>query len=130
MKMMRVVLFVALGAMLVVACGCDRGVRLTGDDSGGSVTVPAGETFEVVLESNPTTGYSWGAVEIPDCVEQEGESEYESDAPPTMMGAGGEETWRFTAVEPGEGTLLLEYRRPWEEEPDVAGTFEIEVVVE
>jgi len=130
MKRIWVVLTVTLGTMLLIASGCERGVRLGEDDSGGSVTVPVGETFEIVLESNPTTGYSWGPAEVPDCVEQEGESEYDSDAPPTMMGAGGEETWRFTAVETGEGTLRLEYRRPWEEEPDVAGTFEIEVVVE
>jgi inhibitor of cysteine peptidase len=119
-----------LCAALAVSAGCADAVRLDDADNGGSVTLAAGDSLEVVLESNPTTGYSWRLVEIPDCLEQEGDAEYDSDAAPGMVGAGGEETWVFTAVEPGEGSLTLEYTRPWEEESDPAGTFEIEVVVE
>jgi predicted secreted protein len=87
-------------AALVVAAGCDDAVRIDDGDNGGSI------------------------------LEQEGDAEYDSDAPPGMMGAGGQETWRFTAIEPGEGTLRLEYRSPWEEESDAAGTFEVGVVVQ
>ncbi len=119
-----------LCAVLAASAGCDRAVRVGDDDNGGSVTLAAGETLELVLESNPTTGYSWRVLDVPVCLEQQGDAEYDSDAPPGMMGAGGEETWLFTVVEPGEGTLALEYIRPWEEESEPAGTFEIEVVVE
>ena len=130
---MKRVIVTAVACVLLagVVTGCDSAVRLKDDDNGTSVTLAVGETLELVLTSNPTTGYSWSAAEVPACLEQEGEPEYDSDAPPGMMGAGGEDTWRFTAAEPGEGTLRLEYTRPWEsaEEAPVE-TYEVDVVVE
>lgn len=120
-----------LAALVVASAGCDGATRLEDDDNGSSITLAAGETLELVLTSNPTTGYSWSAAEIPDCLEQEGEPEYDSDAPPGMMGAGGEDTWRFTAVERGEGTLRLKYARPWEsDETEPVEIYEIDVTVE
>ncbi len=120
----------ALATLLVTGLGCDRAVRLKDDDNGTSVTLATGEALELVLTSNPTTGYSWSAVEIPTCLEQEGEPEYDSDAPPGMMGAGGEDTWRFVAAEPGEGTLRLEYKKSWEGEVEAVEIYEIDVTVE
>lgn len=121
----------ALAALMVASAGCDGATRLGDADNGSSITLAAGETLELVLTSNPTTGYSWSAAEVPDCLEQEGEAEYDSDALPGMMGAGGEDTWRFTAVEPGEGSLRLEYARPWESEQEApAEIYQIDVTVE
>jgi len=120
----------ALVALVVAGSGCDSAVRLKDDDNGTSVTLASGEALELVLTSNPTTGYSWSATEIPACLEQDGDPEYDSDAPPGMMGAGGEDTWRFTAVEPGEGTLRLEYSQPWEQDVAPVEIYEIDVTVE
>lgn len=129
--MKRVVIAVIVCAVLAAGlAGCERAVRLKDDDNGASVTLATGETLKLVLTSNPTTGYSWSAAEVPACLEQDGESEYDSDAPPMMTGGGGEETWRFTAVEPGEGTLRLEYARPWEEDVEAIDVYEVEVTVE
>ena len=121
---------VVLVAFVLASQGCDGAVRLKDDDNGSSVTLATGEALELVLTSNPTTGYSWSAAEIPACVEQDGAPEYDSDAPPTMMGAGGEDTWRFVAVEPGEGTLRLEYSQPWEPDVEPIEVYEVEVTVE
>ncbi len=46
-----------------------------------------------------------------------------------MPGCAETTTFRFEAVAPGEGTLRLEYRRPWETGVPPARTFEILVRV-
>ncbi|MBN1192370.1 MAG: protease inhibitor I42 family protein [Coriobacteriia bacterium] len=122
-------LAIALATVLVLS-GCDDDVKLDEGADGSTVALRAGDVLELTLGSNRTTGYAWEAVQVPDCLEQSGEPEYESKGMPGMMGAPGEETWRFTASEAGEGTLLLEYRRSWETEQDPAQTFEVEVNVE
>lgn len=122
---------VALAVVVLASLGCDGATRLKDDDNGASVTLVTGDAIELVLTSNPTTGYSWSAAEVPACLEQDGEPEYDSDAPPGMMGAGGEDTWRFVAVEPGVGTLRLEYTRPWESDEEApVEVYEVEVTVE
>jgi len=130
-RVVRACVVVVFVAAVFASQGCDGTTRLKDDDNGASVTLVTGDTLELVLTSNPTTGYSWSVVEVPACLEQDGEPEYDSDAPPFMMGAGGEDTWRFVAVEPGEGTLRLEYARPWEsDERAPVEVYEIEVTVE
>jgi inhibitor of cysteine peptidase len=124
-------LVIALTISAVVVTGCDGAVQLKDEDNGTSVSLATGEALELVLTSNPTTGYSWSAAEIPGCLEQDGEPEYDSDAPPGMVGAGGEDTWRFVAAEPGEGTLRLEYTRSWEsDEIAPVEVYEVTVTVE
>jgi inhibitor of cysteine peptidase len=120
-----------LCAALSITAGCDNSVTVNDEDDGGTVTLSAGQTLKVVLESNATTGYSWRAGAVPACLEQQGESAYDSKGSPGVVGAGGEETWLFTAVGTGEGRLVLEYARPWEsDEIAPTETFEVNVVVE
>ncbi len=97
---------------------------------GSPVQVKAGEEFEVVLESNPTTGYQWqladpamgGIVALVS-------STYRPDpAPPGMVGSGGKEHWVFRGLKPGETTVSLVYARPWEKDaPDTSETFRVTV---
>ena len=46
-----------------------------------------------------------------------------------LVGAGGNETFRFTASAAGTTTLSLEYRRPWETDQPAAQTYTLQVVV-
>lgn len=127
----RVMLLVSLALSLALTlAACDRGVRVDDEDYGTTVKVASGETLIVRLGSNRTTGYGWRVRDLPDCLAQDGEPEYESKGAPGMMGAPGEETWRFTAGDAGEGALVLEYVRSWEEEQPPANLYEINVVVE
>ena len=68
----------------------------------------------VRLKGNPTTGYSWLAVVDAEdvlavsceyCAEDTG-----------LIGSGGQYEVGFTGLMPGEATVTLTYRRPWEEE--------------
>ncbi len=119
------------GAAIESGDAASDAVTLGAEDDGSEVELAAGQVLEVTLESNPTTGYSWQVSEVDRAVlAQVGEAEFQ-EAPiegEQMVGAGGVETLRFTAG-PGETTLTLEYRRPWEKDVDPLETFTVQVMV-
>jgi inhibitor of cysteine peptidase len=75
------------------------------------VVVEAGETFEIVLEGNFTTGYRW------ELQQQDGisliseEMRSGGDAP----GSAGTQHFRLEAGSVGRHSLAFVYRRPWED---------------
>jgi inhibitor of cysteine peptidase len=88
-------------------------LQITKSQCGSELQVVAGETFEIRLPENPTTGYHWQrdplhgpALEfLEDSFDRSGET----------PGAGGIHTWRFRAVETGATELAWEYQRAWEQ---------------
>jgi inhibitor of cysteine peptidase len=115
----------ALGA----CASSGRGPRqLSEKDSGSTVELRMGETLEVVLRGNPTTGYQWEiASGDTSVVKQRGKPEYRSDS--AGIGSSGNFTFTFEAAAPGQTTLRLVYHRPFERNVPPARTFEITVVV-
>jgi len=116
-------------SMLLVACaasGQKAWVEVICDDfyennhftSDQMLEVQAGETFEVKLCSNPTTGFQWSEeAQISDTAIAIQESHEfigpESDPPPPP-GTPGQEIWTFKALKQGSSTIFFEYSRPWE----------------
>ena len=99
--------------------------------SGKEVTMAAGGTLTVTLESNITTGYSWNEnANIGDkTVMQQTDHKYQPPATPTL-GAGGKEVWTFKALKAGKSTISMEYSRPFEPTVAPAKTFTLTVVVQ
>lgn len=76
------------------------------------ITVKAGETFDLVLPSNPSTGYHWNMdpeLEL-NLVELVAQS-YMADEP-VMPGSGGADVWTFRALNAGDTTIVLGYYSP------------------
>ncbi|NPV59936.1 MAG: protease inhibitor I42 family protein [Actinobacteria bacterium] len=105
------------------------------DDPEAPVEVEEGLEFSLVLESNPTTGYSWQLAEPLDeellrlvgtSFEAKGGSHGEGEE---IVGAPGEEVWTFEALKAGKTEVALEYVRPWEKDvkPEKTVTFEVEI---
>ncbi len=119
-------LLAALGAFLA-ACS-SGGLTLTAADNGSSITVAPGQTFQVRLEGNPTTGYIWMPDETAMTIQVEmvGDAEFMADSKAT--GSGGMMILNFKAGESGQGVLRLVYRRPWESNPPEK-TFEVNVAI-
>ena len=69
-------------------------------DSSIPIEVQAGETFNIVVDSNPSTGYHWEIVGELNGVEFVS-TEYTADEP-VAPGSGGVDVWTFKAVASGE----------------------------
>ena len=99
-------------------------------DSGSFVNLDVGETFQLVLEANPSTGYVWEvdpAASASNVLEQVGEPSFVASSP--AVGSGGKTTFTFRATADGAALLNIRYRRPFEPAVAPLRTFEVNVSV-
>ncbi|HEX9094243.1 MAG TPA: protease inhibitor I42 family protein [Coriobacteriia bacterium] len=124
----------ALVPVLVLALslpGCSSSVvKITETDAGKPVALSVGQTLEVTLLANPTTGFSWQVADASGGVlAAKGDPAYVQDPGPPLVGKGGAQTFTFDAAKAGSGRLLMEYRRPWETTATPERTFEAPIEV-
>ncbi|WP_460427191.1 protease inhibitor I42 family protein [Azotobacter armeniacus] len=118
-------------------------VWLTGCAHSGSATVTLEEDDDcplqleshqqlvLTLPSNPSTGYRWQVRESASRVLRSlGPEVYSSAEQPAVVGSAGQSTWRFQAVQAGQDSLLLVYRRPWETGVEPEKVFDCAITVE
>jgi inhibitor of cysteine peptidase len=114
---------------LAAGCGSSGQVELTEPDDGRQIEMKKGQTLVVSLESNPSTGYSWERAPNEDGIlQQAGEPEFR-EGRPGVVGAPGQQVFRFQAAATGTAKLDLVYHRPWEQEAKPEGVFSVTVVV-
>jgi len=132
--------FLAVFAVLMGLCmsACAESQRTAGTfpervreftNPSQTIRIAVGETFSIVLDSNPTTGYSWQrGKQAEDGILSFVDSAYV--APRTdLAGAGGRERMTFKAMAPGTEKLTLYYLRPWEKNTEPARTMVFTVTV-
>lgn len=97
-------------------------------DPATRIEVKRGEVFEIVIDSNPSTGYHWEIVGmLNENVVLFNSRDYTADQP-VMPGSGGVEVWTFSAVSAGETQITLgSYPPGVGGEPDQTVVFEIVV---
>ena len=115
--MKKLWLLVALAVMvsiLMVGCGDIEYVCTTPSET---ITVSVGKTFQIALDSNPTTGHEWqptydkSLLELVEKTYKQGET-----AKQGLVGAGGVEYFRFRALKPGQTTVDMDYMRQGDKE--------------
>jgi inhibitor of cysteine peptidase len=115
-------------SIVVIACSTAHApnVRLTGADSGSQIMLHPGDTLEIALAGNPTTGYNWevqeGAKEV---LRQKGAPQFKAES--ARIGAGGTMTFRFECIAVGAVPLSLIYRRNFESGVAPLKTFVVKV---
>jgi inhibitor of cysteine peptidase len=116
-------LMVALVAITSAGCGASAQaaagpLKLGEADNGKAYSVEVGDTVEVVIPGNMTTGYSWAAAlaeKDAALLQLVGEPAYAPDSTDgKLVGGGGSFTFTFKAVAKGEALLKLVYAKPWE----------------
>lgn len=119
----------ALLALAVAVAGCESDrTRLTESDNGSAVSLWHGDTLEVELSGNPTTGYTWGTVQLnTNILRQSGAVQYSASS--DAAGGGGWYLFRFEAVGSGQTPLRLVYRQPWVPAATNDRAFEVSVTV-
>lgn len=79
------------------------------------IEVSIGESFNIELECNEATGYSWQFNRpLDDEILKFVSSKYVPYSTDEPLGAGGKEVWTFRAVGAGETVVYLFYGRVWE----------------
>ena len=98
------------------------------------MTLQRGETLEVLLAGNPTTGFQWlvarGVNGVLGALGEPGFVVDFVDSEEPLAGVGGQFLFRFLALTAGETTLELVYRRSFDP-PEVAAerAFTLDVIV-
>jgi inhibitor of cysteine peptidase len=106
-------------------------------NSGKELQMAPGNTLQVALDSNPTTGFKWELVQISDRAVLEKVSDIfekpmvkQREGSPPIVGAGGKEFWTFKALKPGTAVISMEYSRPWEGGEKGINKFSLTVIVQ
>ena len=90
------------------------------DNPSKPMVLPKGTTqFEIVLKSNPSTGYAWFLTNYNATLIKPISWQYHAITDKKRIGAPGESVWTFAVlsgadVVPQSTTLSFEYVRPWE----------------
>jgi inhibitor of cysteine peptidase len=92
------------------------------------VKMKTGDTLEITLEGNPTTGYIWEKVEGDNTIlSPQGDYKYTPAKP--LVGSGGKFVFTFQGAATGKTRLCLIYHRSFEKNVAPAKAFEIMVIV-
>lgn len=127
--MKRILFAVFMSVLLLTACSSKAETPAITDPS-QPIAVNAGETFTIVIESNPTTGYHWDIVgELDSNTLEFISNEYTSTSDPNLAGGGGLDVWTFKAVNTGETQITLGYYPPSNDpvDPDQTVTFTVTI---
>jgi len=106
-------------------------INFSMDDNGRQIELTNGQTFNVTLETNPSTGYSWEVVELNNNIlHQIGEAEIEPNiTQKDIVGAAVMQTFQFEVINTGQTTLKIIYHRIWEKDVASLNTFSIDIFV-
>lgn len=103
-------------------------VTVSQSDNGSHQSLVPGDTFVVRLKSNLTTGYRWSVTTADPTLLRKKPEQYKRPVP-GKVGQGGVQIFMFTALKPGETSVLLGYSRPFEKHAAPAKTFRVEISV-
>ena len=110
------------------ATGLPQTVNLGAPQAGSNVALQVGDTLQVTLAGNPSTGYSWSTEGLNTAILQPtGEPQFQAFS--SALGAGGNVISRFTAVGQGQTILKMIYSRPFEKNVAPINSFAVTVVV-
>lgn len=105
------------------------GPEISKQDNGKSVSFNSGTDFNLVLEGNPTTGFTWKIISIDTVkIQPSGEYNYESYNK-NADGSPGRFTFKFKAKEKGASTLKLGYLRVWEKGIPPIDSFKVKIII-
>lgn len=119
--------------ILALVAGTGKKQILTQSQNGSRIKVIKGSEIQIILDSNPTTGFSWQIIAFDSSVihlqSEEMLAKEKNAEDEIRVGTPGKQLFRFKALQNGKTKLLLDYRRPWEKTAPAANQFSIEITV-
>jgi predicted secreted protein len=111
------------GSAVALVLACAWGEAAYSADEDASLSANLNKPFAIVVESNPTTGYSWSAEFDANRLKLKSSS-YERPAE-HCLGAGGKHVFVLVPLKEERTAVHLQYRRPWEKEPVKTRSYEV-----
>jgi inhibitor of cysteine peptidase len=103
---------------------------ITRDDVNKEISLRVGETFQIILAENPTTGYIWVVHQAdPLYLKLESEKYSAPKEDSLVVGKGGEKTLTFKALKAGTVELILSLRRSWEDPSKFSDSFRVRLKI-
>lgn len=100
------------------------------NDANSTVEMKSGDTLEITLKANPTTGYQWVITSVDSSLLINTDTEYKtSQTSRKIVGSGGKSIFRFKAKKSGKTDLRLIYHQPFEKNIPPVKTFQLTVIV-
>jgi inhibitor of cysteine peptidase len=104
-------------------------VVVTDKENQTKVKLSKGDTLELKLQANPTTGFLWVvAKNKEEQLKQQGKTEF-LKGDKKVIGAPTTQIYRFRAEKAGSSELELHYKRPFEKGKEPAKTFKVTVEI-
>lgn len=130
--MIRITLCITMIFLLSCSASKDDGSVISRPfsavDTNREIVLAPNHTFEIVLPSNPTTGYDW-TIEISNSnIVRNISHKFVADSS-GRVGVGGNTTWTLRTGITGDAILTFKYGRPWEKDtpPTRVETFTMNV---
>lgn len=134
MKHRKLLIFILVLSLVIASCArqepkSPKEVSIAWSEIHQGVGLEVGDTLEVVLPANPSTGYIWEVGFYNQSVlKPYGEPEFWSSS--ADLGAEESQALHFEAIGAGETELILVYQRSFEDEGADQRTFQVDVVVQ
>lgn len=126
-KLQWILMLIIAASMALTGCS-SKELKIDESMNGQDVKAPVGDILVVTLQGNPTTGFTWEALDLDTAIlSPEGELEFRADS--EALGSPGMMTLKFKAAGAGSTTLKLIYHRPFEQGVAPEKTFEVNVTV-
>ncbi|QQS28310.1 MAG: protease inhibitor I42 family protein [Sphingobacteriales bacterium] len=101
------------------------------EHTGQVAKLKVGDTLNLLLKSNPTTGYSWKIVQLDSLTLQNtGEKYIPYSTEPNITGSGGNQWYSFKTIKHGNTKISIVYKRPWEKQTTDLPSFELDLEIE
>ena len=100
---------------------------LTELDAGRTIEAKVGDTIELVLPENASTGYRWAFEGLDEQVVRAGEGELVGK--PAKVGSGGDVRWRLTALAAAKTEVRLKLWRRWEGDRSIQKRFAVRLTI-
>ncbi|OMF31941.1 protease inhibitor I42 family protein [Paenibacillus peoriae] len=94
-----------------------------------SIALRLNDKLEILLPSNPSTGYMWIEKQSADRqILRLEKSGLITDKKIEHYGQGGDQYWIFGAINNGHSSIVLNYQQPWDD-TTISQTFQLTIVV-
>jgi inhibitor of cysteine peptidase len=119
---------ISMSLLLLFLASCAASTSLTDSDNGKTIQVHVGDTIDIALDSNPSTGYGWAIEKSDETLLMLKQSKFSASS--NSIGSSGTETFTLVAKRAGTVNLQFKYWRSFEGDRSITRRFAVTVQIQ